>query len=125
MPRPKPEPRPTGPNALITIDDVRRLALAQPDAEEHTHYWLPAFQVGGKTFVVVKPNQSKVLVHVDKTEGQALADESPLVFEQERPGRPYGIWCDLTAITIERLTQLIRSAYLANTTRTTADRSPA
>jgi hypothetical protein len=124
MKQPNPKHPSPGPNAMITIDDVRRLALAQPDAEEHTHYRLPAFQVRGKTFVVVKPNQSKALLHVDKTKGQALADEAPLVFEQERPGRPYGIWCDLTAITIDRLAQLVKSAYLTNTARTTPDRSP-
>jgi hypothetical protein len=97
---------------MTTIDDVRRLALALPDTEEHTHHRLPAFQTSGKTFLVVRPNQSRALLHVDKPEGVALVAEDPAIFEEERPGRPYGVWCDLTSLTPQRLERLIRSAWL-------------
>jgi hypothetical protein len=98
---------------MITLDDVRQVALALPETAEHTHYRLPAFQVDGKTFAVVKPGKSRALLHVDEPDALAAIAEDPTVFEAERPGRPFGIWVDLASVAPERLERLIERAWRA------------
>ena len=41
---------------MATWDDVRRLALALPEAEESTTYKKPAFKVAGKNFAWESPH---------------------------------------------------------------------
>jgi hypothetical protein len=96
---------------MITLDDVRRLALALPETEEHTHYRLPAFQVGGATFAVVKPGKARVLLHVSESDAQSMIAKEPGVFELERPGRPFGVWVDLAQVDPDQLEDLIRLAW--------------
>lgn len=107
---------------MITLDDIRRLALALPETEEHTHYRLPAFRVGGKTFVVVKPSRARALLHLGKADAQAAIAEDPAAFEEEGPGRPYGLWADLTAVPPERLERLVWLAWHAKAPRRLVDK---
>ncbi|MFF4879543.1 MmcQ/YjbR family DNA-binding protein [Micromonospora sp. NPDC000668] len=106
---------------MITLDDIRRLTLALPETEERTHYRLPAFQVNGKTFVVVKPGKAQALLHVDEPDGRAAIAEAPTVFEEERPGRAWGVWADLASVTPERLERLIELAWRAKAPKRLVD----
>jgi hypothetical protein len=72
---------------MITLDDVRRLALALPETAEHVHYRLPAFQVNGKTFVVVKPGKARALLHVDEPDAHAAIARTP---PSSKPSDPAG-----------------------------------
>ena len=47
---------------MATWDDVRRLALKLPEAEESTSWHQPCFKVAGKTFLNLSPSQPGALV---------------------------------------------------------------
>jgi hypothetical protein len=96
---------------MITVDEVRRLALALPETAEHTHYRLPAFEVGGRNFAVVKPGQARALLHIDEAAARDVIAEDPTIFEAERPGRPFGVWVDLGAVAPDRFERLLEQAY--------------
>jgi hypothetical protein len=111
----------TGVATMITLDDVRRLALALPETAEHTHFRLPAFQVNDKNFVVVRAGKARALLHVDEPDAHAAITEDPTVFEAERPGRPFGLWVDLASVTPERLERLIELAWRAKAPKKLVD----
>ena len=47
---------------MATWDDVKKLALALPEAEESTTYRKPAYKVAGRAFAWESPHQSGALV---------------------------------------------------------------
>lgn len=72
---------------MIGLEQVRAWALALPEAEESTHFRLPAFKVRGKTFVVVQNEGTHVIVHVDQdTAEAAVAADSAACEEIWRNG---------------------------------------
>ena len=78
---------------MATLDDVRRLALALPETDEHASYGgAPSWRVRGRSFVWERPlgkkdvaevgEQADVLgVHVaDEGVKRALIEDDPVVF---------------------------------------------
>jgi hypothetical protein len=68
-----------------TWEDVRRLALAMPDAEESTSWGNPSWRVHGKGFVWERPLRAKDLAHLrlDAQPGPVLGarvDDEPTKF---------------------------------------------
>ena len=63
---------------MATWDDVQRLALALPEAEEGTLYGRTAFKVRGKAFVWESPHDfGACVVRVDPPERRLLLEASP------------------------------------------------
>jgi hypothetical protein len=60
---------------VATWEDVRRLALELPEAEESTSYGQPCFKVAGKLFLNMSPHEHGALVV------RAEIDEKPLLIE--------------------------------------------
>jgi hypothetical protein len=60
---------------MATWDDVRRLALELPEAEESTSWQQPCFKVAGKTFVTMSPHEEGALVVWTEL------DEKPLLID--------------------------------------------
>lgn len=98
---------------MITTDEVRRLALALAGTEEHTHYRLPAFGIEGATFAVMKPAKQQVLLYLDAAAVQDTVAEAPDIFDAERPGRPSGVWVDLTQVAPDQFERLLKRAWRA------------
>ena len=66
---------------MATWDDVRRLALALPEAEESTTYKKPAFKVAGKNFAWESPHVRGVLaLNCDPGELPLMIEARPEMF---------------------------------------------
>ena len=60
----------------IDIHEVRRLALALPEAVEQAHWGNPSFRVGGKIFASL-PDDEHVNVMIDVFEVEPVVREAP------------------------------------------------
>lgn len=65
---------------MITEADVRSLALALPEAEEHGHFDKPSFRVRNKIFAVIQPDGVSLLVKATRENIVALTGSEPNVY---------------------------------------------
>ena len=66
---------------MATPDDIRRLALARPEAVEAEHFGLPSFRVRGKIFSTLHLAQPRMMVKLDPEDQRNLAEAHPGVVE--------------------------------------------
>jgi len=64
-----------------TQDDIRRLALALPEAAEADHFGMPSFRVRGKIFCTLHQDQPRMMVKLDPEDQRNLAEAHPGVIE--------------------------------------------
>ncbi|MDD3836509.1 MAG: MmcQ/YjbR family DNA-binding protein [Phenylobacterium sp.] len=65
----------------MTYDEVRKLVLSFPGAEEGTSYGRPSFKVKGKFFTRIRAeDDSLVLLEVDFDEREMLMEAAPETF---------------------------------------------
>ena len=62
--------------AAVDLDDVRRLALALPNAHEAPHFDLTSFRVGSKIFATAPLVGDVVRIFVDESEARACVAEA-------------------------------------------------
>jgi hypothetical protein len=65
----------------VTPDDVRRLALALPEAHEEPHFERTSFRVGSSIFATLPPDAATLNVLLGEPEARASAEEAPDVVE--------------------------------------------
>jgi len=65
----------------MTPDDIRRLALALPEAAEADHFSMPSFRVRGKIFCTIHQDQPRMMVKLDPEDQRNLAEARPGVIE--------------------------------------------
>src|ERR1700692_3043981 len=73
-----PGPSPGAQRVRIGADDIRRLALALPEAVEADHHGLPSFRVVGKIFCTLREDRPRMMVK--------LTAEHQHNFTQAHPG---------------------------------------
>jgi hypothetical protein len=66
---------------MATPDDIRRLALALPEAVEADHHGMPSFRVCGKIFSTIHLAQPRMMVKLDPEDQFNLAAAHPGVVE--------------------------------------------
>ena len=96
----------------MDLDDVRRLALALPDAQEAPHFDLTSFRVGSKIFATAPLDGDVVRIFVDESEARACVTE-------ERPGVALVQWGDkvsgvslvLTTADPEQVAELLEDSW--------------
>lgn len=70
---------------MATRDDIRRLALALPEAIEADHHGVPSFRAGGKIFCTIRPERHaerpRMMVKLDPEDQRNLAEAHPGVVE--------------------------------------------
>jgi hypothetical protein len=66
---------------MITPDDIRRLALALPEAVEADHFGMPSFRVRGKIFSTIHQDQPRLMVKLDPEDQLNLTEAHPGVIE--------------------------------------------
>lgn len=64
----------------LTIEDVRRLALALPGVEEGPCYGTPGFRVGKKLFARLREDETSLMVKVGFEEREQLIASDPVRF---------------------------------------------
>jgi hypothetical protein len=65
---------------MLDIDTARSLAGALPEAAEHPHRGRPAFQVRGKIFVTLWPDERRAVLKLPRAEQSALVMLDPDAF---------------------------------------------
>jgi hypothetical protein len=63
--------------AEVTFDDVRRLALALPEAFERTSYGRPSFYVGKKMLCCLGKQSDHIVVRIGIDEREMLMEAAP------------------------------------------------
>jgi len=66
---------------MATHDDVRRLALALPEASEADHHGMSSFRVNRKIFASLRPAEPKMMVRLDPEDQRNLSEGHPGVIE--------------------------------------------
>ncbi|HEU0053439.1 MAG TPA: MmcQ/YjbR family DNA-binding protein [Longimicrobium sp.] len=96
----------------VTIDEVRRMALALPAVVEGTSYGTPAFIVRQKRFVRVKEDGETLVLRVNLFERDLLLEREPEVFHITDHYRDYpAVLLRLAAVTPERLQTALEDAW--------------
>jgi len=66
---------------MASPDDIRRLALALPEAVEADHHGMPSFRVRGKIFSTIHVAHPRMMVKLDPEDQHNLAEARPGVVE--------------------------------------------
>ncbi len=61
----------------VAVEDIRRLALALPEAVEADHHGVPSFRVAGKIFCTVHVDHPRMMVKLDPEDQANLAQGHP------------------------------------------------
>ena len=69
------------PLVMLTRDDVRRIALAQPEAYEADHHGMPSFRVGKKIFCTIHQDHPRAMLKLDPEDQRNLSEAHPGVIE--------------------------------------------
>ena len=105
---------------MSTSEELRRMALALPEVEEHTHFRLPAFRVRDKVFAVIQSDSFAVL-HLDAEAAAAAVSAQPAAVEETRRGNTLvGVRVDLAELDPGHLEQLLASAWRHRAPKTLA-----
>jgi hypothetical protein len=92
-------------------DDVRRIALALPDAEESTSYGRPALKVKGRAFVSESREEGAIYLPRPQDEAEFLLSANPDVYFQTPHYVGWGVLLRLDAADDEELTSAIEDSY--------------
>jgi hypothetical protein len=67
---------------VITVAQIRKLALAFPEAVESSHFDVADFRVRKKIFATIHPGgKTGVLLHIDPDQRAALAEAEPDTYQ--------------------------------------------
>ena len=66
---------------MLTRDDVRRIALAQPEAYEADHFGMPSFRVGKKIFCTIHQDHPRAMLKLHPEDQRNLTEGLPCVVE--------------------------------------------
>ena len=67
---------------MLSQDDVRRLALALPEAVEQDHHGMPSFRVNKKVFATLRTATPKVMLVFDPEDQHHLLEGRPDALER-------------------------------------------
>jgi hypothetical protein len=96
---------------VITIHQVRRFALALPEAAEQDHFGNPSFRVRGRIFATV-PDEAHLNVMIDPFDVEAAVREDPAGCQELRWGREVrGVHVSLSTATRQMVETLLEAAW--------------
>ena len=96
----------------MNVKEVRRLALALPEANEEPHFHLSSFRVQGKIFATLAPDGSFLNVFVGDEQRELMVAVDPKAYETLWWGKKVvGLHVHMTAAKSSDVEQLLRSAW--------------
>jgi len=96
---------------MVTIRQVRQLALSLPEAVEADHHGMPSFRVAKKIFATV-PDNAHLHVMVGPDEKDMAVASAPEAYRELMWGkRLAGVRVDLAAAGMDLLAVLLREAW--------------
>jgi hypothetical protein len=95
----------------MTADDLRTLAIALPEAEEHDHFGRPSFRVRGKIFVTVHADGAGANLKLPREEHEALVASRPDAFGTVTWGQLIRTSVVLAAVEPGELAELVEEAW--------------
>ncbi|MQA16856.1 MAG: hypothetical protein GEV09_22800 [Pseudonocardiaceae bacterium] len=95
---------------MTTLSQLRKAALALPEAEEGTHFGMVAFSVRGKGFASVTKD-GQVQLHLPHDDAEAAVSAHPTGERLARMGTPIGFRVPLVDINGKDLNALVRAAW--------------
>lgn len=103
---------------MITLAQVRALALALPEALEQDHHGLPSFRVRGKIFAPI-PDGSHLRVMVDEGEIRSCVAQEPDAFAEFWWGSKLAcLVVELDRADARQVRELLTDAWLRKAPRT-------
>jgi hypothetical protein len=99
---------------LISFEDVRRVGLALPSAEETTSYGTPALKVKGQLFVRLHQDLDKIVLRmpIDRREEMMREDPETYFITDHYRDYPY-VLVSFSHLTLEILPDLLKAAHRA------------
>ncbi len=96
---------------MTKVSDVRRLALALPEAHEADHHGFPSFRVEDKIFATL-PDDEHLHVMLDQEETREAVDLDPLAIEELMWGKKLaGVRVALAEVDRALVAELLRKAW--------------
>ena len=65
---------------MITVEEVRKLALSFPETDEHDHWGRPSFRVKKKIFITLWPIEMKAVLKLSLVDQSVFADYNSKIF---------------------------------------------
>jgi hypothetical protein len=98
-------------SAMLTHADIRKAALAQPEAHEAPHFDVPSFRVGKKIFCTVHLDQPRIVLKLDPEDQHNLLDGDAVQAVEGAWGRRGWTYLYFERADRARLEQLLRLAW--------------
>jgi hypothetical protein len=95
----------------VNVREVRRLALALPEATEQPHFHLTSFRVKSKIFATVAPDGSYMNVFVDDALREIMVSVDPKAYETQWWGKSGYLHVHLAAAKARDVKTLLRAAW--------------
>jgi hypothetical protein len=95
----------------VNIGQVRRLALALPEATEKPHFHLTSFRVKGKIFATADPDGSFMNIFVDDQQREIMVAVDPKAYETLKWGKQSYLHVHLAAAKPPDVKTLLRAAW--------------
>jgi hypothetical protein len=97
----------------VTVEDVRRLALALEGAVEADHHGIPSFRVGGKIFCTLRSAEGRMMVKLDPEDQHNLcaAHGEAISAVPGYWGRKGSTFVDLGRVPPDMARELLRLAW--------------
>jgi hypothetical protein len=97
---------------MATPGDVRRLALAMPEATEAPHFHLTSFRVRGKIFATMGEGRPLMLKFDPEDQANLVADDPSRISPVPGGwGRKGSTFVEIDSLALERLETLVRLAW--------------
>jgi hypothetical protein len=95
----------------MNVREVRRLALALPEATEQPHFHLTSFRVKGKIFATVAPDGSFMNVFVDDALREIMVSVDAKAYETRWWGKSGYLHVHVAAAKARDVKTLLRAAW--------------
>jgi predicted DNA-binding protein (MmcQ/YjbR family) len=96
---------------MLTQDDVRRIALAMPEAYEEPHFDMASFRVAKKIFCTIHTAAPRIMLKLDPEDQHNLADGDAIEPVPGFWGKGGATFVWFEKLAPERLPDLMRMAW--------------